>query len=69
MLKSPSLYSVGVDYQQDDTGLIQICVDIVHTAAALLEKYQLIKYGRSSGRSQNTELGRIPCDVQLDDSV
>ncbi|KAF8629449.1 hypothetical protein AX15_003443 [Amanita polypyramis BW_CC] len=59
MLKSPSLYSVGVDYQQDDVGLIQKRADIVHTAAALLEKCQLIKYERSTGRFQSTELGRI----------
>ncbi|KIL54146.1 hypothetical protein M378DRAFT_28806 [Amanita muscaria Koide BX008] len=45
MLKSPSLYSVGVDYQQDDGGaLIQKRADI---------------YERSSGRFQSTELGRI----------
>jgi len=59
MLKSPALYSVGVDYQQDDTGLIQKRADIAHSAAVLLEKCQLIKYERSTGRFQSTELGRI----------
>ncbi|KAJ7219396.1 putative RNA helicase [Mycena pura] len=59
MLKSPGLYGVGVDYQEDDIGLIQKRADIVHSAAVLLEKCQLLKYERASGRFQSTELGRI----------
>ncbi|KAJ7285982.1 putative RNA helicase [Mycena rebaudengoi] len=59
MLKSPGLYGVGVDYQDDDIGLIQKRADIVHSAAVLLEKCQLLKYERSTGRFQSTELGRI----------
>ncbi|KAJ6502434.1 putative RNA helicase [Mycena sanguinolenta] len=59
MLKSPGLYGVGVDYQEDDTGLIQKRADIAHSAAVLLEKCQLLKYERASGRFQSTELGRI----------
>ncbi|KAJ7063405.1 putative RNA helicase [Mycena amicta] len=59
MLKSPGLYGVGVDYQEDDVGLIQKRADIVHSAAVLLEKCQLLKYERTSGRFQSTELGRI----------
>ena len=59
MLKQPSLYSVGIDYQQDGAGLIQKRADIAHSAAVILEKCQLIKYERSTGRFQSTELGRI----------
>ncbi|KAF9237747.1 putative RNA helicase [Melanogaster broomeanus] len=59
MLKSPGLYGVGVDYEEDDNGLVQKRADIVHSAAALLEKCHLIKYERASGRFQSTELGRI----------
>ena len=59
MLKDPVLYSVGADYQEDDPSLVQKRADIVHTAAALLEKCHLIKYERVSGRFQSTELGRI----------
>ncbi|TFY80397.1 hypothetical protein EWM64_g3621 [Hericium alpestre] len=59
MLKFPALYSVGADYQEDDVGLIQKRADIVHSAAVLLEKCQLVKYERASGRFQSTELGRI----------
>jgi pre-mRNA-splicing helicase BRR2 len=59
MLRSPALYGVGADYQDDDEGLIQKRADIAHSAAALLEKCYLIKYERASGRFQSTELGRI----------
>ncbi|KAI0302834.1 Sec63-domain-containing protein [Multifurca ochricompacta] len=59
MLKSPALYSVSADYQEDDPGLLQKRADIIHSAAALLEKCNLIKYERASGRFQSTELGRI----------
>ena len=59
MLRSPALYSVGVDYQEDDGGLVQKRADIVHSAAVLLEKCSLVKYERSTGRFQSTELGRI----------
>lgn len=58
MLKSPGLYGVGADYQ-DDESLIQKRADIAHSAAVLLEKCQLVKYERASGRFQSTELGRI----------
>jgi pre-mRNA-splicing helicase BRR2 len=58
MLKDPGLYGVSIDYQ-DDPGLIQKRADIVHSAAVLLEKCQLVKYERSSGRFQSTELGKI----------
>ena len=59
MLKSPALYSVTADYQEDDPVLVQKRADIVHSAAALLEKCNLVKYERASGRFQSTELGRI----------
>ena len=59
LLKSPALYGVGADYQEDDPGLIQKRADIIHSAAALLEKCNLVKYERASGRFQSTELGRI----------
>ena len=59
MLKSPGLYCIRIDYQNDDVILIQKCADIAHSAAALLEKCKLTKYERSTGQSQSTELGRI----------
>jgi pre-mRNA-splicing helicase BRR2 len=59
MLKDPALYGVGVDYLDDDSLLEQKRADIIHSAAILLEKCNLVKYDRASGRFQSTELGRI----------
>ena len=59
MLKSPALYSVTADYQDDDPGLKQKRANIIHSVAAILEKCKLIKYERASGRFQSTKLGRI----------
>jgi replicative superfamily II helicase len=39
--------------------LVQKRADIIHSAAALLEKCNLVKYERATGRFQSTELGRI----------
>jgi pre-mRNA-splicing helicase BRR2 len=59
MLRTPTLYQVGADYQTDDAALVQKRADIIHAAAVVLEKCSLLKYERSSGRFQSTELGKI----------
>jgi pre-mRNA-splicing helicase BRR2 len=58
MLRSPGLYSVGPDYE-DDHALLQKRVDLVHSAATVLEKCNLIRYDVESGKLQTTELGKI----------
>ncbi|KAK7540618.1 DEAD/DEAH box helicase domain-containing protein [Phyllosticta citribraziliensis] len=58
MLRSPGLYSVGAEYE-DDESLEQKRVDLIHSAAVVLEKSSLVKYDKKSGRLQATELGRI----------
>lgn len=58
MLRSPGLYSVGAEYEDDDA-LEQKRVDLVHSAATMLEKSSLVKYDKKSGKFQATELGRI----------
>ena len=58
MLRSPGLYSVGAEYE-DDEALEQKRVDLIHSAAVLLEKSSLVKYDKKSGKIQPTELGRI----------
>lgn len=58
MLRSPGLYSVGADYADDDA-LVQMRVDLIHSAATVLERTGLIKYDRKTGRLQSTELGRV----------
>ncbi|KAJ6172280.1 Helicase C-terminal [Penicillium chermesinum] len=58
MLRSPGLYSVGADYDHDEL-LEQKRVDLVHSAAVVLERAGLVKYEKETGRLQSTELGRI----------
>ncbi|MCJ1272521.1 DEIH-box ATPase [Puttea exsequens] len=58
MLRSPGLYSVGAEYEGDDA-LEQKRVDLVHSAATVLEKSSLVKYDKKTGKLQATELGRI----------
>ncbi|EMC94943.1 hypothetical protein BAUCODRAFT_72059 [Baudoinia panamericana UAMH 10762] len=58
MLRSPALYQVGADYEEDET-LEQKRVDLIHSAALVLEKAQLVKYDKKTGRMQSTDLGRI----------
>ena len=58
MLRSPGLYSVGADYEEDNA-LEQKRVDLIHSAAAVLEKSNLVKYDKKTGKLQPTELGRI----------
>lgn len=58
MLRSPALYHVGAEYA-DDEALEQKRLDLAHSAAVLLEKNNLLRYDRNSGRLVPTELGRI----------
>ena len=58
MLRSPGLYSVGAEYEGDDA-LEQKRVDLIHSAATILEKSSLVKYDKRTGKLQSTELGRV----------
>ncbi|KAJ9142130.1 Pre-mRNA-splicing factor brr2 [Pleurostoma richardsiae] len=58
MLRSPGLYSVGAEYEEDEA-LEQKRVDLIHSAATVLRKCNLIKYDDKTGKMQGTELGRI----------
>ncbi|KAJ4516486.1 Pre-mRNA-splicing helicase BRR2 [Exophiala dermatitidis] len=58
MIRSPGLYSVGADYSNDEN-LEQKRVDLIHSAATVLEKAGLVKYDRKTGKLQATDLGRI----------
>jgi len=58
MLRSPALYRVGPEYEHD-TVLEQRRVDLIHAAAHVLEKGNLVKYDKKTGALQSTELGRI----------
>ncbi|KAJ1331494.1 pre-mRNA-splicing helicase BRR2 [Microdochium nivale] len=58
MLRSPGLYSVGAEYE-DDGALEQKRVDLIHSAATVLKKANLITYDEKTGKMKATELGRI----------
>ncbi|EJW85261.1 U5 small nuclear ribonucleoprotein helicase [Wuchereria bancrofti] len=59
MVKSPALYGISHEQTKLDPLLEQRRADLIHTAAAQLDKANLIKYDRRSGLIQATELGRI----------
>jgi len=61
MLRNPSLYGITNPDEtiKNDPTLKQRRLDLVHTAACILEKNQLARYDRRSGALQPTPLGRI----------
>jgi pre-mRNA-splicing helicase BRR2 len=65
MLRSPSLYGIGHDQLKEDPLLQQRRKDIIHTAAMMLDKNNLIKYDKKTGQFLSTELGRIASHYYL----
>jgi pre-mRNA-splicing helicase BRR2 len=61
MLRNPSLYGIhnAAEALKEDPKLTHYRMDLVHTAACILEKNQLTWYDRKSGALQPTALGRI----------
>ncbi|KAI7862372.1 Sec63 Brl domain-containing protein [Spinellus fusiger] len=59
MLRNPTLYNISEEEIAEDPYLEQKRVDLIHSAAVVLDKCNLIKYDKKSGRFQMTELGRI----------
>ncbi|ETE58282.1 small nuclear ribonucleoprotein helicase, partial [Ophiophagus hannah] len=59
MLRSPNLYGISHDDMKGDPLLDQRRLDLVHTAALMLDKNSLVKYDKKTGNFQVTELGRI----------
>lgn len=59
MLCNPQLYGVPLDAIDSDPTLKERRLDLAHTAAAMLDKHNLLKYDRRSGALQSTDLGRI----------
>ena len=52
MLRNPTLYGISHDEIESDKWLEQRRKDLIHTAASLLDKHNLIKYDRRSGQFQ-----------------
>ncbi|GLD92377.1 hypothetical protein PINS_up000910 [Pythium insidiosum] len=59
MLRNPMLYGTSIADRKADPTLLQYRTDLVHSAATLLAKHNLIKYERRSGQFQVTALGRV----------
>lgn len=49
MRQNPALYGVPLDASSTDPYLLDRRMDIVHTAATILDKHNLIKYDRRTG--------------------
>ena len=52
MCRNPALYGVSVDEIAADPTLRQRRVDLIHTAATILDKNGLIRYDRKAGTFQ-----------------
>ncbi|VFQ99826.1 unnamed protein product [Cuscuta campestris] len=59
MVQNPTLYGLTFDDVKNDPTLEERRADLVHSAATLLDKNNLVKYDRKSGYFQVTDLGRI----------
>ena len=61
MLQNPALYGIPTPKQilKEDPTLRRRRLDLVHSAACLLEKSHLVRYDRKSGALQPTPLGRV----------
>lgn len=59
MLRNPTLYGIAADVLEKDKYLEERRADLIHSAATILDKNNLVKYDRKSGYFQVTDLGRI----------
>lgn len=59
MVRNCTLYGIAPDELQKDMTLEDRRADLIHSAAIILDKNNLIKYDRKSGYFQVTDLGRI----------
>lgn len=59
MVRNPTLYGLSPDALTRDLLLVERRADLVHSAATILDKNNLVKYDRKSGYFQVTDLGRI----------
>uniref|UniRef100_A0A2N9I7Z7 Uncharacterized protein n=1 Tax=Fagus sylvatica TaxID=28930 RepID=A0A2N9I7Z7_FAGSY len=59
MLRNPTLYGLAPDVLMRDLTLEERRADLIHSAATILDKNNLVKYDRKSGYFQVTDLGRI----------
>ena len=68
MLRNPSLYGIGESAERDDPRLKKRRLDLVHSAATILEKSHLVHYDHRNGALQSTPLGRVASQFYLNAS-
>ncbi|XP_038704664.1 DExH-box ATP-dependent RNA helicase DExH12-like [Tripterygium wilfordii] len=59
MLRNPTLYGLTPDVLTRDITLEERRADLIHSAATILDRNNLVKYDRKGGYFQVTDLGRI----------
>mmetsp|Transcript_3040 Transcript_3040/g.9258 ORF Transcript_3040/g.9258 Transcript_3040/m.9258 type:complete len:2169 (-) Transcript_3040:2467-8973(-) len=59
MLRNPTLYGIKQSEYEEDPMLTQRRAALIHAAASVLDKSNMIKYDRKTGNFQVTDLGRI----------
>lgn len=59
MLRNPTLYGISYEEAEADRLLKQRREDLIHTAATILDRANLIKYERKTGNFQITDLGVV----------
>ena len=59
MLMAPEQYGITPEMLKKDKYLVQYRADLIHTAADILDKANLIKYDRKTGLFQVTAIGRV----------
>ncbi|CAK9317813.1 unnamed protein product [Citrullus colocynthis] len=59
MLRNPVLYGLPPDVLTRDITLEERRADLIHSAATILDRNNLVKYDRKSGYFQVTDLGRV----------
>jgi pre-mRNA-splicing helicase BRR2 len=65
MLRRPALYKLTAAEVKADPILEQRRIDLIHTAADILDRNSLIKYDRKTGGFQVTDLGRVSSHYYL----
>lgn len=65
MLRSPTLYGISHDDLKGDPLLDQRRLDLVHTAALMLDKNNLVKYDKKTGNFQVRKGERLCSQAEL----
>ncbi|KAL6051437.1 U5 small nuclear ribonucleoprotein helicase [Balamuthia mandrillaris] len=59
MMRNPTLYGISWEEFENDKFLEQRRADLIHSAATMLDKANLIRYDRKTGAFQVLDLGRV----------